>query len=390
MIIEIFLSFLISLTTVLILMPPFIALMQKYRILDKAGGRKIHEGYVAHMGGIIIYIGFMVALCFLLMLYINGMEKIRMISFFIIITLMLLLGIRDDMHNVSAWAKLFFEIAIGFFIAFCGIRIHTFGGFLGLYSIPSWFSYGLTIGFFIVVTNSYNLIDGIDGQAGLQAINVFFFIALFFIFVIGKDRLSDIIATPKYIYISCVAMIGALCGFLRYNWQKAKIFMGDAGSLFIGTMITIYIIDAIEYCGASQMFDIAHKTTQYTLLGFPFKAYAAPFLCLFYLPMADTLRVFANRVRRHRSPFYPDKTHIHHLFISLGYSHQRCALTTFFISFCISLTGIVLSLLFDDNICISIIIVSWFFYVIILHKITLKKIIRIKKQHQEQIEEERK
>jgi uncharacterized membrane protein len=77
------------------------------------------------------------------------------------------------------------------------------------------------------------------------------------------------------------------------------------------------------------------------------------------------------------------------LFIRLGYSHQRCALTTFFISFSISLAGIVLSLLFNDMICIAIIIVSWFFYVAILHKITLRKIIKIEKEHQGQIEEEK-
>lgn len=390
MIVQLILAFITSLTVVLLLMPPFIALMTKYKILDKAGGRKIHEGYVAHMGGIIIYLGYMVSLVFLMFLYLEGLNKPRLIAFFIIITIMLLLGIRDDMHNVGAWSKLFIELAVGFLIAFCGIRLHTLCGFLGINVLPSWISYGLTIGFFVVVVNSYNLIDGIDGQAGLQALNVFIFIALFFIFVMKQEKLPGTIATPRYMYISSVAMIGALCGFLRYNWQKAKIFMGDAGSLFIGTMITIYIIGAVDYCGASQVYDIAHHSARYTLFGFHIKAYAAPFLCFFYLPMADTLRVFANRVRRHRSPFYPDKTHIHHLFIRLGYSHQRCALTTFFISFSISLMGIVLSLLFNDMICIAIIIVSWFFYVAILHKITLRKIIKIEKEHQGQIEEEEK
>lgn len=375
---ELLLSFIVSLTIVLLFMPPFIALMTKYKILDKSGGRKIHERYTAHMGGLIIYLGFVISLILITMLYIKDIYKSIAIYFFIITFLMLFIGARDDLHNIRAKTKLFFEIIIGFLISYAGIRLKTLYGICGIYDIPAWFSYFLTICFFIVVTNAYNLIDGIDGQAGLQAVNVFIFLA----FVCGTTFYDSYYPQPishaKMLMIIYGSMLGALVGFLRYNWQKASIFMGDTGSLFVGTIIAICIIIAMRYSIDADMYAIKNHR-QYTLCGFAVKSFIAPFICLFYIPLADTLRVFVYRITRHRSPFFADKTHIHHLFIRLGYSHQRCALTIFFISFFISVLGIVLSLLVNDTIFFLIIILSWFLYVFILHTTILRKIEKIEK-----------
>lgn len=365
-------TFLLALGISLVLMPPFISLMEKYRILDKAGGRKIHTGYTAHMGGIIIYLSFITTV--LAMLFVMG-DKVNILRLFylgVILTVTLVLGIRDDMHNLKPKSKLFFEILVGIFMSYAGIRLNNLGGFLGIYDIPTWVGYGITTCFFIVVDNSYNLIDGVDGQAGMQAINVFFFCFLFYALLVNRNITIDNFANPLVLYVACLSIIGAIVGFLRYNWQKASIFMGDAGSLFIGSLITVFIISSAKFAltlksqGAIQV------------AGFELKAGFAPFLFIFYLPMADTLRVFVSRVRKGRSPFSADKTHIHHLFIRLGYSHQKCTLTTFSLSFCISIVGVVLAFMFNDTICVLIIIVSWFFYVYILRAVTLKNIDKIK------------
>lgn len=377
-------TFLLALCISFVLMPPFITLMQKYHILDKAGGRHIHTGYTAHMGGIIIYIAFVISTIAILFLFRHETPLNNLFFLTCIVTIMLIVGIRDDLHNISAWSKLFIEILIGVFMSYIGIRLDSLGGFLGIYHVPDWFGYLFTTCFFIVVANAYNLIDGVDGQAGMQAINVLFFCALFILTAIGVHSHIPGLRYAFFFYVCCIAMMGAIVGFLRYNWQKAKIFMGDAGSLFIGTMLTCVIIISMRYAMAGNAIDAFIGTENHTFFGLRLKATIAPFLTIFYLPMADTLRVFINRARHDKSPFHPDKTHIHHLFLRIGYSHQRCTLTTFAISFCISVLGIVLAFLFNDNVCIPLIIVSWFLYVRLLHiyiKKNFDKVGLLKKQN---------
>ncbi len=360
-------TFLISLVLVLLLMPVFIRLMVKYRILDKAGGRKIHTGYTAHMGGVVIFLGFVISVTTMIFAYFNPTNFGYLISFAFSLVIMILVGIRDDMNSLGPWTKLLFEIAVGLLFCHIGITITSMTGFNSqqIIDIPIWLSYPITVFFFIVVVNSYNLIDGIDGQAGMQALNTFLFLFLFFVLQVrGAD-----IGTPLsalFIEICLISIMGAVIGFLRYNWQKAKIFMGDTGSLFIGTLITIFIILAMKYN--------AEVSAEDSVFGVKMKAHIAPFLGYFYLPFADTLRVFISRIRRGKSPFAADKTHIHHFFIRLGYSHQRCTLTTFAISFCISIIFTILAFLVSDIVFIIIIALSWFLYVELVHIMIVRRV----------------
>jgi|GEM_PF-989118 len=349
-------AFLIALATVLLLMPPFIKLMVRYRILDKAGGRKIHTGYTAHMGGVVIFLGFIISIIAMIFAYFNVSNFAYLITFAVSIVLMFIVGVRDDMNELSPWTKLFFEIAVGLLFCTIGINITSITGLTSgqIINIPIWLSYPLTIFFFIVVINSYNLIDGIDGQAGMQALNTFLFLFLFFVFQVGQAN-TDAPFSPIFIGLCLITIIGSIIGFLRYNWQKAKIFMGDTGSLLIGTFITVFIILTMRYN--------AHISASDSVFGLKMKSYVAPFVGYFYLPLADTLRVFLSRVRRKKSPFSADKKHIHHYFIRFGYSHQRCTITTFLISFGISIISTVLAFVVSDLIFIIILILSWFLYV---------------------------
>lgn len=367
-------TFLLSLVICLVLMPPFIRLMERYKILDKAGGRKIHKGYTAHMGGIVIFIAVVLSTVVMMLLYDSKVSHIRMMYIGVVLLVMLIVGVRDDMHNISPYSKLFFEILVSIFMSYIGIRLDSFGGFLGIYEIPVWISYGITICFFIVVVNSYNLIDGIDGQAGMQAINVFLFCFLFYWLIMARKDFGPDVVSTVFMYISSLAILGAILGFLKYNWQKAKIFMGDAGSLLIGTLITIFIIVSTKHAMLYNVSDGINNMNGCMLGNMNLKATIAPFLSIFYLPMADTLRVFLNRIRHGKSPFHPDKTHIHHLFIRIGFSHQKCTLITFAISLGISILGFILAFLFNDNVCIPVVIISWFAYVKVLHIIVNRMI----------------
>lgn len=353
------LAFLIALGFCVALMPPFIMIMEKYRILDKSGGRKIHKGYTAHMGGVIIAVSFALSMLGMVFLFNKDVEVPKVGFFAILALIMIVLGVRDDMNNVTPWGKLIIEIIVGFCMSYAGLKITDFTGLTAgqVIHIPEWLSYVITIFFFIVVCNAYNLIDGIDGQAGMQAVNVFLFILMFFLYHVANQNLFPGISST-FVTMFCAAILGGLVGFLFFNWQgaKAKIFMGDTGSLFIGTLITIAIILTIKYAYAITF---VKQTPNHA----PLKAIVVPTICLFYIPLADTLRVFIGRMRKGKSPFAADKTHIHHILLRMGYSHQKCTLTTFYLSFVISIITTYLGLHFTDIQLAVLVILSWFPYV---------------------------
>ena len=342
-----------------LLMPPFIKLMVKYRLLDKAGGRKIHQGYTAHMGGVVIFIAFICCVVFGLFSTSHFGSPWNITSFLILLCFILLVGVRDDMNNLTPRTKLLCEITVGFLLCYTGVRIHGFYGLFGVQEIPVWLSYVLSIAFMVVVSNAYNLIDGIDGQAGTQALVFFCSMFLFAKCFIGEFTIrpyNDNFANASFWLLVDSAMIGALLGFLIYNWQPARIFMGDTGSLFIGFTLAICMITAMDYNGKSTS----------TVFSHPMRSNLLACVMFFFFPLADTLRVFISRVRKGKSPFSPDKTHIHHLLLRVGYSHKRIALTTMSIQIIISLISVFVGFLLEDLYYIFYIIIMWFVFVFAL------------------------
>lgn len=339
-----------------LLMPPFIRLMEKHKFLDSSGGRKIHTGYTAHMGGVVIFVASLVSV--LLGVSVTNCTDItwKALAFITLMSLVLLVGVRDDMNNLTPKTKLICEIAVGFLLCYIGIRIHSFYGLFGINEIPVWLSYILSIAFMIVVSNAYNLIDGIDGQAGTQALLFFCFMFAIFMFVF-KDMnalsFEDDFANTSFWLLVAVAMIGSLLGFLVFNWQPAKIFMGDTGSLFIGFLLATCMLVMMDYNGENTKM----------ICSLEIKSNLLVVIMLFFLPLADTLRVFIYRVRRGKSPFSPDKTHIHHLFFRIGYQHKQIALTTLSIQVVISLISIAMAFVLKDIYYILYIIGMWFVFV---------------------------
>lgn len=175
--------------------------------------------------------------------------------------------------------------------------------------------------------------------------------------------------------LSCAAMMGAICGFLRFNWQKARVFMGDTGSLLIGTMLTINIIICAKYA-----FAVTYQSGGVTN---PLKAVVMPFFCIFFLPLADTLRVFIGRVRRGKSPFDADKTHFHHLCIRFGYSHQGCTMLSFTISIGVSILAAILAHYLTDLQMLFAATAGWFLFAWIVKsrsRIRMKQLMRKNKE----------
>ncbi|MDQ6724333.1 MAG: undecaprenyl/decaprenyl-phosphate alpha-N-acetylglucosaminyl 1-phosphate transferase, partial [Thermoproteota archaeon] len=213
------------------------------------------------------------------------------------------LGIKDDILVLSATKKFIGQlIAAGIIIKFGGIEINNLHGFLGINAIPHITSYILTAFTIIVVTNSFNLIDGVDGLAGSLGLLTSTIFGIYF-FISGQIMYS----------VMALSLAGSLFAFLIYNFSPAKIFMGDTGSLLIGLLNSIF---AIKFMAVA-----ANPESALPLLSAPALAFA-----ILIVPLFDTLRVFSLRIFNRRSPFSPDRNHIHHFLLELGLSQRMITL----------------------------------------------------------------
>lgn len=352
-------------------MPFFIKLMKKYNVLDRSGGRKIHKGEKVNVGGVIIFIAFLASYLIALPFIAKQESTDLAITFIILILCIVVVGIRDDMNSLTAKNKLIIEIILVLFLCRMGIRIDNLYGFWGIYEIPSWISYSLTVFFFIVVLNTYNLIDGIDGQAATQALAVFIPLLLFFLFIVPGNECLNCFGGVFFWSFICVSIIGALLGFIHYNWEPSRVFMGDTGSISIGVILASVMIASIQYNGVYGK--------EVTIDSYEIKSKIGVIVVLFFVPLADTLRVFIARIMRGRSPFNPDKSHIHHFLLRTGASHQTSTLITLSFSIIISVLGIILSTFFYDSIFIPLIIVLFILYALSLSYVTKLRIKKMKK-----------
>ncbi|WP_419168992.1 MraY family glycosyltransferase [Halobacteriovorax sp.] len=217
------------------------------------------------------------------------------------------LGLKDDIHPVSANTKLLVQLICSIILIFAGgIYIDNFYGVLGINNVPKPIAYIFTSFLFISLINAFNLIDGIDWHAGLITISSSIFLLIWF-YINGFT--TELAVTT--------ALIGSTLAFLKYNKSPARIFMGDTGSLLIGLTITYLIIKFIK---------LNHEQTDLVL-----ELRSAPTMAisLVFIPILDTCRVFFCRIMEKRSPFSPDRNHIHHILVDKGYSHVKASLILF-------------------------------------------------------------
>ena len=291
------LAFVTAFVVAMIVMPPLIMMINRFRLFDVPDGRKEHIVPVPTMGGIASCAG-MGAGCALWYQFTND---IFTVSFFFSVCVLFATGIMDDLRNMPARFKLVIQVALATIVAFSGIRITSFDGIFGIYELPLMAQYSFTILAIAGITNAFNLIDGIDGLAGGLGFMSLVILGLFL--TLGGDINTAIIA---------FALSGGLLGFLYYNFNPAKIFMGDTGSLVLGFVISVLCVKLLH---------------QHALQPGPNLALNAPVfvVSIVAIPVFDTMRVFALRIWQGRSPFSPDKNHIHHLLTTNGWSHSFSA-----------------------------------------------------------------
>lgn len=286
-----FLGLLTAFVVSMLVIPQIIRLVTRYRLYDIPDARKEHKSPVPTLGGVGIFLGLAISMC----LWVPLRGDASTIAFCFSIVSLFLLGIFDDLKNLAARYKFLIEIALALLIAISGYRIESFNGILGIHELPVTAQYLFTILAIVGITNAFNLIDGIDGLAGSVGFMSLVTLGIL-LMVTGKT-------TPAIIAFS---LAGSVAGFLYFNFNPARIFMGDTGSLLIGFVVAVLSIQLMQ---GNQGDAAAIPHIPVVALGISF------------IPVFDTLRVFTLRIWKGSSPFNPDKTHIHHLLTNCGLSH---------------------------------------------------------------------
>lgn len=303
----IYVSLIVAFISSILLTPLVKRLAFKIGAVDAPNYRKVHSRIMPRLGGLAIYLSFLIGLVIL------RPESEYTLAIVLAATVIIITGILDDMYEISAKAKMLGQLVAAFIIVFFGgIQIEMinlpFGGIMdfGYLSIP------LTILWIVGITNAINLIDGLDGlAAGVSTI------ALVTIAI-----MAIIVPNPLVLALAALLAFSTL-GFLFFNFHPAKIFMGDTGALFLGFMIAVF-----------------------SLLGFKnitVVSFIIPVIML-GVPISDTFFAIVRRVRNKQKWSDPDKSHLHHRLLDIGFSHKQTVLIIYGIAAMFGLFAIIFSM----------------------------------------------
>lgn len=266
-------------------------------IVDNPDQRKIQRAPVPVLGGIAVFFGIVVSITSTAIFY----DATSLFAILGVMVIMLYIGVMDDILSLSPSIRFVIESVVVLVLIFSNhYSINHFHGLLGLEEIPMWMSVPLTVVACVGVMNAINMIDGVNGLLSGYCIVACSLFAAAFIWADDRDAAS-----------LALISIGALLPFFFHNvfGKKSKMFIGDGGALLMGTIISTFIIGAIN-----SNSPLAEKVDpDFGVIPFT--------LAVLSIPVFDTLRVMFGRIFRGESPFHPDKTHLHHLLFDLGFSH---------------------------------------------------------------------
>ncbi len=301
------LSFLIAMVITFLSIPVIINIAHEKKLIDTNDDRKIHKNPTPALGGIGIFAGFIIAV---LMVWPNQFRNTNpdynlqyiaaacLIIFFV--------GLKDDLVIISPLKKFIGQLIAAWIIVYkCHLQINNFHGIFGVNELPNVVSLMITYLAIVLIINSFNLIDGVDGLSGSLALVSLIGFSIFF-YIYGTANLSYSIVASS--------LAGAIVAFLIYNFHPAKIFMGDTGSLLLGLLNAILLIKFLALSIPNHPEVLA--TTK--IKGGPLVG-----LSFIFIPLFDTFRVFGMRILNGGSPFTPDRNHIHHILLDKGYSHKK-------------------------------------------------------------------
>jgi len=323
----------LSCLLVLTSIPPIVRVVKAKKLFDKPDQRKVHKTVVPTMGGIAIFIGISVTT----LLMSTGHPILNERIVFAAMILLLFIGIKDDIMLISPFSKFGIQMLAAIVLVVIGdFRITNLHGIMGILEINYYASIAISIVMVITFINAYNLIDGVDGlAAGLGILGSTFFGIWFFL------------NGYTFLAILSLSLVGSLLGFLRYNLfgKKYKIFMGDTGSLLIGLLMVVQVIEFVEF-------------SINTNLPFNFNGSPSIALAIVIIPITDTMRVFTLRLFKGISPFYPDKNHIHHCLLSIYNRHYKVTLALLVLNMIIIAITLLLCINVSGSYCLFFVILG--------------------------------
>lgn len=337
-------SFVVAAAMVMLLYP----IAHKVGLVDTPGGRKHHDGSIPLVGGLAIYVGFMMS-AFLSVDILPAYRGLLSASM-----LMIVIGLLDDFHELTAKPRLAAQAGAGLLLVFVGERVLLdLGGILTADGLAlGWLAVPFTVFAVVGAINSINMIDGIDGLAGCVSM------------VILLMFLSVILISGDYHDLPILlAMLGGLAGFLLFNlpmkWNSSfKVFLGDTGSMFLGLVL---VWCSIKYTQGE------HKVI-------------APVTAVWFMayPLMDTLAIMIRRMMKGRSPFAPDRDHLHHILQHAGLSVPKTLLVIVLLNVLFGGVGIAGHLLgIPENVMFfaGLVMFGVYFYVM-LHAWRVMKLVR--------------
>ncbi len=313
----------------LILTPIIIYVAHRKKWFDPVDERKIHKGSIPRLGGIgIFWTSFASILASTLIQLFSPAASIEMAFIPVMVGMLIIhiLSLVDDFRGLSAWLRLFIQIGVALLLCYFDFRFHAvwLPGF-GVWTLPLWVSWGLTIAWVVGVINAMNMIDGMDGLCGGIAIIASCTYGI--IYLLRGEALPSLYA---------FALVGALAGFLFYNFPPAKIFMGDSGSTFVGFMMA-YL-------------PLLSRSAEHYDIQFYFGASIA------LVPIYDTFAAIWRRLKAGVSIMAPDKGHLHHKLLAMGIG--RRAILSLVYTVCMGLGAVAILSIFIPRLSFFILIVA--------------------------------
>ena len=300
-------GFLFAVSLGMVIIPRILVISHKKRLYDVPDARKVHTMPVPRLGGLsffpVILMSTFLVIGFRLYFWdvnVSGLSFNMLYEYlflFVGMTLLYLVGVCDDLVGVGYRYKFAVQIAAAFLLVLSGNWFDSFGGLFGIYSVPVWVGVPFTVFIVVYITNAINLIDGIDGLAsGLCCIALSVLSVIFFL-------------RGQYVYaLLAICTLGILMPFWCYNVfgnanRGHKLFMGDAGSLTLGYVISFLIIHMSVTNEVSPTLSNPYMVIAFSTV---------------LVPLLDVIRVVLHRLREHKNPFLPDKNHFHHKLLRTG------------------------------------------------------------------------
>jgi len=343
---DIVLAFITSFALTYLAIPSIINVAVKKNLMDEPGERRSHVVSTPSLGGIGIFAGTLFSIILWTPFAHFGDLQYILCAFIIIF----LIGAKDDIDPMSPSKKFLGELFAATILVFkANVRLTSLYGIFGFQELPYIVSVLLSIFVIIVIINAFNLIDGINGLSGGLGTLICVVLGIWFLKVDSVE-----------LAMVAFALAGSLVAFLKYNITPAKIFMGDTGALLLGLVCSILTIQFIE---------IHNELTDRT---YAFDAAPSMAIAILILPLFDTLRVFTIRLLKGKSPFHPDRNHIHHMMIDSGLSHTQASIFLIVVNFIFILIAISLQGLGNLSLLIVILLLA-ILLSYILHRISARK-----------------